>query len=210
MLFWLVGFNTYGLIAKIEGHIEGLLMEINFDGNHPMSTGIYPPCPHLIADTLTETSLYAASVIYKLRHINSKDAFSNFNFKYEYRKLHYSPDPAGLLCQLRDYTYACHHQLAFLKSQCNRDKLSGGWKHHHYGSDITASNSPLQAFLTDGWDSDFETHLFDPCNLCLKSRTRMGFTRGDLPRISQQGSVISSILTPSCGGENDYSLRAKK
>ncbi|CDR94657.1 hypothetical protein BBBOND_0109550 [Babesia bigemina] len=159
----------------------------------------------MIADTLTETSLYSASVIYKLQHINSKDAFSNFNFKYEYRKLHYSPDPACLLCQLRDYVYACHHQLEFLKAQCNRYESHGGWQDCNYGSDPKTS-SPLQSFLTDGWDSIFKTHPFDPCNLCLKSRVRMGFRTEDLPKTSQQGSVISTILTPSSGGEGHDAL----
>ncbi|CDR71886.1 hypothetical protein, conserved, partial [Babesia bigemina] len=112
------------------------------------------------------------------------------------------PDCCALLCQLRDYVYACCHQLQFLKSQCSRDKLSGGWQDCGYGSDITASKSPLQAFLTDGWDSDFDTHPFDPCNLCHKSRVRMGFQANDLPKSSQQGSAISSILTPSCGGDD--------
>ncbi|CDR71885.1 hypothetical protein BBBOND_0308170 [Babesia bigemina] len=207
MLFWLVGLNTYGLIAKMERHMENILNEINGDTFYPkyalqVNGDLSSLSASHIADTLTEACLYSAHVLNGIMRMQSGDALSDIDFKLEYDKLHYSPDPACLLCQLRDYVYACCHQLQFLKSQCSRDKLSGGWQDCGYGSDITASKSPLQAFLTDGWDSDFDTHPFDPCNLCHKSRVRMGFQANDLPKSSQQGSAISSILTPSCGGDD--------
>ncbi|CDR96879.1 hypothetical protein BBBOND_0307830 [Babesia bigemina] len=207
MLYWFVGLNTQGLIAKIESHIKSILNDISNDASQsPYAIEVtgYPTAltASMVTSKLTEACLYSATVIYKIRHNNDFKAFSTFDFKSEYTKFCYSPDAASLLCQLRDYVYACHYQLEFLKSQCNRDKLSGGWKNDEYGSDITSLNSPLQAFLTDDWDSDFETHLFDPCNLCLKSRVRMGFRDEDLPNLSQSGSVISTILTPSCGGDD--------
>ncbi|CDR95138.1 hypothetical protein BBBOND_0202950 [Babesia bigemina] len=56
--------------------------------------------------------------------------------------------------------------------------------------------------LIGSCDSNFKTHPFDPCNLCRKSRIRMGFKKRDLPKTSQLGSVISSILTFCCGGSD--------
>ncbi|CDR97162.1 hypothetical protein BBBOND_0310650 [Babesia bigemina] len=207
MLFWLVGLNAYGLIAKMERHMENILNEINGDTFYPkyalqVNGDLSSLSASHIADTLTEACLYSAHVLNGIMRMNSKNAWSPTDFESVYSKFHYSPDPACLLCQLRDYVYACHHQLQFLKSQCNRNKLSGGWKNDEYGSDITASKSPLQSFLTDSWDCDFKTHLFDPCNLCHKSRVRMGFKKDDLPNDSQTGNTISSILTPSCGGSD--------
>ncbi|GBE61972.1 Ribosome-binding protein 1 [Babesia ovata] len=112
------------------------------------------------------------------------------------------PDCCALLCQLRDYVYACCHQLEFLKAQCNRKESEGGWQNCQYGSGLSYPKSPLQAFLTDAPDSKFETHPFDPCNICLKSRVKMGFREEDLPASQQTGKHISTILSPSCGGED--------
>ncbi|CDR94859.1 Chitin_bind_4 domain containing protein [Babesia bigemina] len=207
MLFWLVGFNTYGLTAKTERHMEGILKEINSDTLYPKYalaiTGDLPTLPASnIADTLTEACLYSAHVLNGIMRMKSNDVLSPIDFKSVYSQLRYSTDPAGLLCQLRDYVYACHHQLAFLKAQCKQGKSHGGWQDCNYGSDVSPTKSPLQSFLTDDWDSTFKTHLFDPSNLCHKSRIRMGFKAKDLPEKLQLGSVISSILTPSCGGED--------
>ncbi|GBE60230.1 Ribosome-binding protein 1 [Babesia ovata] len=110
------------------------------------------------------------------------------------------PDCCALLCQLRDYVYACYHQLEFLKSQCSRKESDSGWQDCQYGNNIP--DSPLQAFLTDAHDSKFETHPFDPCDICLKSRIRMGFTKDDLPASHETGKHISAILSPSCGGDD--------
>ncbi|CDR94855.1 Ribosome-binding protein [Babesia bigemina] len=207
MLYWFVGLNTYGFIGMITEYVECLLKNANknvFDMPDALEVTRDPynlNSSH-VADKLTEASLYSATVIYKIRHNNDFKALPPVDFESVYSQFRYSPDPACLLCQLRDYAYACHHQLQFLKAQCNRDKLSGGWQSHKYGNAVSPSDSPLQAFLTDGWDSTFKTHPFDPCNLCHKSRVRMGLRKGDLPKISKQGSVISSILTPSCGGSD--------
>ncbi|CDR97378.1 hypothetical protein BBBOND_0312810 [Babesia bigemina] len=206
MLHWFVGLNTQGYIGLISEHVKSILQDINKDASEFSDALEVTGDPDqltasMVTAKLTEACLYSATVIYKIRHNNDFKAFSTFDFKKEYSQLHYAADPACLLCQLRDYIYACHHQLMFLKAQCNRGKSHGGWQNCKYGSD-TKTPSPLQSFLTDGWDSDFETHPFDPCNLCRKSRVRMGFRKDDLPEISQQGSVISSILTPSCGGSD--------
>ncbi|CDR94792.1 RIBOSOME BINDING PROTEIN-1 domain containing protein, putative [Babesia bigemina] len=206
MLYWFVGLNTYGFIGMITEYVECLLKNANknvFDMPDALEVTRDPynlNSSH-VADKLTEASLYSATVIYKITHNNDFKAFSNFNFKSVYSQLHYSSDPACLLCQLRDYVYACCHQLAFLKAQCKRGKSLGGWQDSKYGSDIKTS-SPLHSFLTDGWDSTFETHPFDPCNACLKSRVRMGFRKDDLPEKSENGITLSTILTPSCGGDN--------
>ncbi|GBE61959.1 ribosome binding protein [Babesia ovata] len=122
------------------------------------------------------------------------------DFSSEYSKLCYSSDPARLLCQLRDYVYACCHQLEFLKAQCSRKASEGGWQDCEYGQDAKTP-SPLQAFLTDAPNSKLKTHPFDPRNICLKSRVNMGFTKEDLPKPHETGKHISTILSPTCGGE---------
>ncbi|CDR96983.1 hypothetical protein BBBOND_0308860 [Babesia bigemina] len=157
--------------------------------------------PTDLFDILQLTAMFAGSVLFAIAP-NWKANVSSSTVKPKSSDQSEEPDCCALLCQLRDYAYACHYQLQFLKSQCNRDKLSGGWQDCHYGSDITSPNSPLQAFLTDGWDSTFKTHPFDPCNFCLKSRIRMGFRDGDLPSSQQTGATLSTILTPSCGGDD--------
>ncbi|CDR98125.1 hypothetical protein BBBOND_0406090 [Babesia bigemina] len=112
------------------------------------------------------------------------------------------PDGCALLCCLQDYVYACYHQLAFLRSQCAGDKFRGGWMGCQFGRDVTAE-SPLQAFLTDAYYSKFKTHLFDPCDVCLKSRIRMGFRKGDFSKIAKDGSYLYYLLSPSCSGDDD-------
>ncbi|CDR97038.1 hypothetical protein BBBOND_0309410 [Babesia bigemina] len=201
MLFWFVGLNQSGYIWMITEHVKDLLMSNNTDALDVIREPFTLDASH-VAAKLTETCLYSANVLYRIKYRDDCAAYKEFKLESVYSQLRYSPDPACLLCQLRDYVYACHYQLQFLKSQCKRDKLSGGWQDYKYGSDITSSKSPLQSFLTDGWDSTFKTHPFDPCNLCHKSRIRMGFRDKDLPKSSQQGNVISSILTPSCGGSD--------
>ncbi|CDR97099.1 hypothetical protein BBBOND_0310020 [Babesia bigemina] len=202
MLYWFVGLNTQGYVGLITDYIYSILKDANKNVSKlsdviEVTGDLSTLDASMVTAKLTEACLYSATVIYTIKHRDNYASYKDFKFESEYRTFRYSPDPSCLLCQLRDYVYACHHQLEFLKAQCSRAKLSGGWRDCHYGSDITASEYPLQAFLTDGWDSDFETHLFDPCNLCHKSRVRMEFKKVDLPMISQQGSVISTILTHS-------------
>ncbi|GBE62602.1 ribosome binding protein [Babesia ovata] len=206
MLHWLVGFSQYGHIPFIADHLKDILKEFNKDASQLSDALEVTGDPTQltashVSNTLTQACLYAATVLHKMKYKNSKDAPTTLNFKSVYCHLRYSTDPACLLCQLRDYAYACYHQLAFLKSQCSRTTKDGGWQDCKYGSDIKMP-SPLQAFLTDASDSKFETHPFDPCDICLKSRVNMGFTKEDLPASHQTGKHLHTILSPTCGGED--------
>ncbi|CDR97122.1 hypothetical protein BBBOND_0310250 [Babesia bigemina] len=205
MLTWLAGLRN-------PKHHKTLKLCINraFNGLHNESSDLALSINHTnirpndVFDILQLTAMFAGSVLTAISPTWKANVPSR-TVKPQSSNESQKPDCCALLCQLRDYAYACCHQLEFLKAQCNRDKLSGGWGNYEYGSDIKTP-SPLQAFLTDGWDSTFKTHPFDPCNLCHKSRVRMGFKREDLPETSQLGSVISTILTPSCGGEERDAL----
>ncbi|CDR94722.1 hypothetical protein BBBOND_0110200 [Babesia bigemina] len=205
MLQWLAG-------LKHEKHHDTLKQCINkaFGGPHsdPLQRALHINHtnirPNDVFDILQLTATFASSVLNSIApnwraHVSSKPVQPKPSDQSD------EPDCCALICQLRDYVYACHYQLEFLKAQCGRDKQSGGWKSCEYGSDSKTS-SPLQAFLTDGWDSTFKTHLFDPCNLCHKSRVRMGFKKEDLHKDSKAGTVLSSILSPSCGGEDHDAL----
>ncbi|GBE61956.1 ribosome binding protein [Babesia ovata] len=205
MLHWLVGLNQKGYVGIIKEHVKGILSALNEDVSQPPDalevTG-HPTnltAAHVTAK-LTEACHYAANVLHRIKHKDISTDISVPDFTSEYSKLCYSIDPACLLCQLRDYVYACCHQLEFLKAQCNRKESEGGWQDCPYGRD--AKMSPLQAFLTDAPDSKFETHPFDPCDICLKSRVNMGFKQEHLPATHETGKHISTILTPSCGGED--------
>ncbi|GBE59947.1 Ribosome-binding protein 1 [Babesia ovata] len=154
-----------------------------------------------VIDTIKLAAVFAASVLSAVAPEWKDNVALSATLKPKGSDQSKDPDCCALLCQLRDYAYACCHQLEFLKSQCSRDSKQGGWQECHYGRDVT-SNSPLQAFLTDASTSKFETHPFDPCNICLKSRVRMGFGDNDLPRSHETGKCISTILTPTCGGED--------
>ncbi|GBE62600.1 Chitin bind 4 domain containing protein [Babesia ovata] len=207
MLHWLVGMTQYGYVGIIEKHVRSLLREYNNDVSQPSDALDVTGDPTQltashVTSKLTEACLYAATVLHKIKYKGSKDAPTTLNFTSEYRKLHYSSNPARLLCQLRDYAYACCHQLAFLKSQCSREQSQGGWQDCYYDSGLSSPKSPLQAFLTDAPDSIFKTHPFDPCNICLKSRVNMGFKHSDLPATHETGKHISTILSPSCGGDD--------
>ncbi|CDR97356.1 hypothetical protein BBBOND_0312590 [Babesia bigemina] len=207
MLYWLVGFNQNGYIGYIRKYIKDLLDDINKDASKVSDTIEVSGNPtkldaSMVTQTLTEASLYAANILYTVKYRDYYTAYNDFKFESVYSQLYYSSDPACLLCQLRDYVYSCHHQLEFLKSKCSQDKSIGGWPNCYYGNDISSSNSLLQAFLTDAYDSKFKTHLFDPCNICCKSRVYMGFKHKDLPKPRQTGAILSSILTPSCGGSD--------
>ncbi|GBE62002.1 ribosome binding protein [Babesia ovata] len=206
MLHWLVGLNQYGYVEIIKELVEGILADINKDlSQSPDALEVTKHPTNLtashVSNTLTQVCLYSANVLYRLKYKDNSKAVSIPDFSSEYSKLHYSADSACLLCQLRDYAYACCHQLAFLRSQCSREQSQGGWQDCDYGRDVKTP-SPLQAFLTDAPDCKFETHPFDPCDICLKSRVKMGFTKEDLPTHHETGKHILTILTPSCGGED--------
>ncbi|GBE62457.1 Ribosome-binding protein 1 [Babesia ovata] len=207
MLCWMVVLNQNGYIPLIEKHVAGLLVDINNDVSQPSYALEVTGDPTQltashVSNTLTQACLYAAIVLHKIKHKDNSKAVSVPDFSSEYSKFRYSTDPARLLCQLRDYVYACCHQLAFLKSQCSRNSTHGGWQDCEYGRDVMVPNSPLQDFLTDAPDSKFETHPFNPCDICLKSRINMGFTKDDLPEKSQNGNHLHTILSPTCGGED--------
>ncbi|GBE60298.1 Ribosome-binding protein 1 [Babesia ovata] len=153
-----------------------------------------------VIDTIHLAAVFAASVLTSIEP-NWRVAVSSVTSTRKDSDQSKDPDCCALLCHLRDYAYASHHQLTFLKSQCSRDKLNGGWQDCQYGQDAKTP-SPLQAFLTDALESKFKTHLFDPCGICLKSRVKMGFTKDDLPASQQTGKHLHTILTPSCGGED--------
>ncbi|GBE61979.1 ribosome binding protein [Babesia ovata] len=181
MLHWMVGLNQYGYVAIIKKHIEDLLRELNEDASQLSDALEVTGDPTQltashISNTLTQACLYSASVLHRIRYKDISTAVSTLDFSSEYSKLYYSIDPACLLCQLRAYAYAyaCYHQLTFLKSQCSRKASDGGWQHCQYGVNVSSPKSPLQAFLTDAPDSKFDTHPFDPCNICLKSHVSTG------------------------------------
>ncbi|GBE61901.1 ribosome binding protein, putative [Babesia ovata] len=201
MLCWLVGMAELGYIPFIEDHLKSILTEYNKDVSQPPDALEVTRDPYTldaarVANTLTEASLYGASVLHRIKHKDNSKAVSVPDFSSEYSKLCYSTDPARLLCQLRDYVYACCHQLEFLRSQCSRKQSYGGWQDCEYGRDIKIP-SPLQAFLTDASTSKFETHRFDPCDICLKSRINMGFQKDDFSKDSNDGKHLHTILSPA-------------
>ncbi|GBE61900.1 ribosome binding protein [Babesia ovata] len=195
MLCWLVGMAELGYIPFIEDHLKSILTEYNKDVSQPPDALEVTRDPYTldaarVANTLTEA----------IKHKDNSKAVSVPDFSSEYSKLCYSTDPACLLCQLRDYVYACCHQLEFLRSQCSRKQSYGGWQDCEYGRDIKIPS--LQAFLTDASTSKFETHRFDLCDICLKSRINMGFQKDDFSKDSNDGKHLHTILSPSCGGED--------
>ncbi|GBE61963.1 ribosome binding protein [Babesia ovata] len=203
----MVGLNESGYTAIIKESVEGILEDINKDlSQSPDALEVtekpYTLTAALVTAKLTEACHYAANVLYRLKHKDISDDFKTFFEDQEKYAFYYSADPARLLCQLRDYVYACYHQLTFLKVQCSREQSHGGWQDYEYGVNVTSLNSPLQAFLTDAPDSKFETHPFNPCDICLKSRINMGFKREDLPASQQTGNILNDILTPTCGGDD--------
>ncbi|CDR71850.1 hypothetical protein, conserved, partial [Babesia bigemina] len=157
MLYWLVGVVELGYIGFIRKHVDVVLDDVNTDSFLPtnvllVTRNLTTVTSHEISQTLTAACHYAAKVLHRLKHRDVSNETSIPEFNAEYRNYYYSSDPDGLLCQLRDYVYAAHHQLMFLRSQCGRDKFRGGWKSYEYSSGIK-EQSPLQAFLTDSWDS---------------------------------------------------------
>ncbi|GBE60899.1 ribosome binding protein [Babesia ovata] len=205
MLHWLVGLTELGYIGIIIEYVKSILKEFNKDVSQTSAALDITEKPYTleashVAGTLTEACHYAANVLYRIKHKDNSKVVPMPDFSSEYSKFRYSTDPACLLCHLRDYVYACYHQLTFLKVQCSREQSHGGWKDCQYGNNVP--KSPLQAFLTDAHDSKFETDLFDPSDICIKSRVNMGFKEEDLPKTQQTGKDISTILSPQCGGDD--------
>ncbi|GBE61981.1 Ribosome-binding protein 1 [Babesia ovata] len=194
MLTWLAGLRHQKHQETLQKCINNAFKRGDYDASDlRLSVNGADIRPENVIDTIKLAAVFAGSVLSGIAHKWRQSASSATSASKE-------PDCCALLCQLRDYVYACCHQLAFLRSQCSRVCQQGGWQDCPYGRD--AKMSPLQAFLTDAPDSKFETHPFDPCNICLKSRVNMGFTKDDLPTPNETGSHIHTILTPSCGGDD--------
>ncbi|GBE61711.1 Ribosome-binding protein 1 [Babesia ovata] len=194
MLVWMAGLRHQKHQDTLKDCINNAFKRDDDDASGPpLPVNDSHISPKHIVDILQLAAVFAASVL------NSIAPKWSMAVPYAKSKPE-DPDCCALLCQLRDYVYACCHQLAFLKSQCSRNTKDGGWRDCQYGNNVP--NSPLQAFLTDAPDSSFKTHPFDSCNICRKSRVNMGFKHGDLPVSQQTGNILNDILTPTCGGED--------
>ncbi|GBE61015.1 Ribosome-binding protein 1 [Babesia ovata] len=201
MLVWMAGLQN-------PKHQEALGQCINnaFKRGDDVSAKLTLPVngaeirPEDVLHTIHLAAMFAASVLSTIEPAWKSNTTLSATLKPKDSDQSKEPDACALLCQLRDYAYACCHQLQFLKSQCSRDQSHGGWQDCEYGNNVP--NSPLQAFLTDSPDSEFKTHPFDPCDICRKSRVSMGFREEHLPKTQQTGKDISTILTPTCGGDD--------
>ncbi|GBE58594.1 Ribosome-binding protein 1 [Babesia ovata] len=201
MLIWLVGLQNPKHHVAMEKCINDAFKNgIDVSSDLRLSVNGADISPENVLHTIKLAAMFAASVLSAIA-LKWGVGVSSVTLASKDSDQSKDPDCCALLCQLRDYAYACHHQLTFLKSQCSRGKYDGGWRDYPYGCDVS-SNSPLQAFLTDALNSEFETHPFDPRNICLKSRVNMGFSKEDLPTPHETGKHISTILTTTCGGED--------
>ncbi|GBE59531.1 Ribosome-binding protein 1 [Babesia ovata] len=203
MLRWLVGIRNPKHLDIMKRCIEKVFRSVTdvIHGEVKLSVNGSHITVDNVVDAIKLVAMFAASVLSTIEPAWKGNIALSVTLKRTGSDQSKETDCCALLCQLRDYVYACCHQLAFLKSQCYRNKSQGGWEDCHYGRDVKVK-SPLQDFLTDASDSKFETHPFDPCNICHKSCVRMGFTEKDLPATHETGKHISTILTPSCGGED--------
>ncbi|GBE61948.1 Ribosome-binding protein 1 [Babesia ovata] len=204
MLIWLVGLQNPKYHVDMEKCIKKAFgsmpdatlgdLKLSVNGSHITAKQVL--------DVLKLTAMFAASVLSTIEPAWKGNVALFATLKSKDSDQSKDADCCALLCQLRDYAYACYHQLQFLRSQCSRNKSQGGWQDCQYGSNVSSPNSPLQAFLTDAPDSIFKTHPFDPCSICFKSRVKMGFKDEDLPASHETGKHISTILSPSCGGDD--------
>ncbi|GBE61988.1 Chitin bind 4 domain containing protein [Babesia ovata] len=222
MLHWMVGLNQYGYVAIIKKHIEDLLRELNEDASQLSDALEVTGDPTQltashISNTLTQACLYSASVLHRIRYKDISTAVSTLDFSSEYSKLYYASDPACLLCQLRDYVYACYHQLAFLRSQCSRGESDGGWQDykrtprtagelasffHNFGNelhDVSLKLSPLGSAL-----SEPHRHCPDWDHLAADDLNAIQYIRGPAPPTSNHDKdhpkTLSAII--GCGIDN--------
>ncbi|GBE59456.1 Ribosome-binding protein 1 [Babesia ovata] len=209
MLIWLVGLQNPKHLDTMKRCIEKVFRSVTdvIHGELKLSANDFHITVDNVVDVLRLTSLFAASVLSTIEPAWKGNISLSATFKSKDSDQSKDPDCCTLLCRLRDYVYACCHQLAFLKSQCSREQSHGGWQNHEYGHGVSPQKSPLQAFLTDAHDSKFTTYPFDPCNVCLKSRVRMGFRADDLPDKLETGNVLLTILSPTCGGDDPRTPR---
>ncbi|GBE60947.1 ribosome binding protein [Babesia ovata] len=202
MLIWLAGLQHKKHQETLKECITNAFKRGDDDASSPtLPVNDSHINPKHVVDTLQLAAAFVASVLTSIEP-NWRVAVSSVTSASKDSDQSKDPDCCALLCQLRDYAYACYHQLEFLKSQCSRGARNGGWQDCEYGLHVSVSDSPLQAFLTDATASKFKTYPFDPCNICLRSRVNMGFRKDDLPASQQIGKHISTILTPTCGGED--------
>ncbi|GBE59550.1 Ribosome-binding protein 1 [Babesia ovata] len=202
MLIWVVGLQNPKHIDIMKRCIEKVFRSMTdvIHGEVKLSVNGSHIAAKQVLHILKLAAMFAASVLSTIEPAWKGNATLSATLKPKVSDQAKDPDCCALLCQLRDYAYACHYQLQFLRSQCSRDQSHGGWQDCQYSHKV--HDSPLQAFLTDKQDCAFETYLFDPCNICRKSRVNMGFKQDDLPATRETGNVILTILSPSCGGED--------
>ncbi|GBE60926.1 ribosome binding protein, putative [Babesia ovata] len=208
MLYWIAGLRHSAFYNGLEKYIAHSIKNLTEDAaasSSDMDTlqlAAFPD-PILVKNVTKALRLscqYSVIALMGIQGLNDPGtAYMSGHYK-TIPQFEYSADPARLLCQLRDYVYACYHQLTFLKVQCSREQSHGGWKDCQYGNNVP--KSPLQAFLTDAADSKFKTDPFDPRDICRKSRVNMGFTKEDLPATHETGNVLLTILSPTCGGDD--------
>ncbi|CDR97512.1 hypothetical protein BBBOND_0400080 [Babesia bigemina] len=204
MLRWIVGIRRPKHLEVLEKCINDALGKVpdGVPGNPTLCVSNTKLKSEDVIKALKLASIFSSSVLSAIEPDWKQKSSRSGTVKRKDTDHDQDPDGCALLCCLQDYVYACYHQLAFLRSQCAGDKFRGGWMGCQFGRDVTA-DSPLQAFLTDAYYSRFKTHLFDPCDVCLKSRIRMGFRKGDFSKSAKDGSYIYYLLSPSCSGDDD-------
>ncbi|GBE60804.1 Ribosome-binding protein 1, putative [Babesia ovata] len=195
MLTWIAGLQNPKHQETLEKCIHNAFKRDDVSAILPLPVNGAEITPQHVIDTIKFAAMFAASVLSAIEP-KWRMAVPSLTSASKDSDQSKDADCCALLCQLRDCVYACCHQLEFLRSQCNRDTKHGGWKGCQYGNNVSL-DSPLQAFLTDAADSKFDTHLFDPCSICLKSRVNMGFKREDLPKDQQTGNILNDILSPN-------------
>ncbi|CDR97209.1 hypothetical protein BBBOND_0311120 [Babesia bigemina] len=138
MLTWLAGLmnekHHYTLEKCINKAFSGLYSDpsqlaLSINGSYVRPTDVF--------DILQLTAMFAGSVLSAIAP-NWKANVSSRTMTTKSTTQSDEPDCCALLCQLRDYVYASHYQLEFLKAQCNRDESHGGWQDCNYGSDTNA------------------------------------------------------------------------
>ncbi|CDR96084.1 hypothetical protein BBBOND_0212260 [Babesia bigemina] len=202
MLRWLVGIRNPKHLQVLEKCINEALGTVPgaTTANSKLCVNNSKITTENVIDALKMASMFSCSVLSAIEP-EWRQRMPSSTANAEDTDQDQGSDGCALLCRLRDYVYACHHQLTFVKSQCARDKLDGGWLTSQFGLDV-GEDSPIQAFLTDDWNSKFETHLFNPCDVCLKCRIRMGFRKDIFSKTAKSGSYLSYILSASFSGDD--------
>ncbi|GBE59325.1 Ribosome-binding protein 1, putative [Babesia ovata] len=143
MLIWLVGLQN----PKHSDVMEKCINDAFKDGIHDSSDfRLSLNDSSITADNVLHTiqlaAVFAASVLSAIEPAWKGNIALSATLKPKDPEQPKDPDYCALLCHLRDYVYACHHQLAFLKSQCSREQSKGGWHNHEYGHGVSPQKSP--------------------------------------------------------------------